>query len=86
MTTPPVSPAERWEGALCTQVGMPDLWFPEPGANLTTAKRVCASCPLIQECLEYAMETEAQLTGYRFGIYGGLSAVERARLAREAAA
>jgi len=79
-----LSPAERWEGALCAQVGMPDMWFPEPGANLSAAKRVCAECPLAAECLEYAMETEERTPG-RFGIYGGLSAVERSKLARSAA-
>ena len=43
------------------------------------AKRVCMSCEVRAECLEYALEHDE-----RFGIWGGLSERERRRLKRQA--
>jgi WhiB family redox-sensing transcriptional regulator len=44
------------------------------------AKRVCLSCEVRQECLEYALAHDE-----RFGIWGGLSERERRRLKRRPA-
>jgi WhiB family redox-sensing transcriptional regulator len=67
--------------ALCAQTD-PALWFPEnrgdPGA---TAKQVCHGCPVRRECLADAMAREGDGDRYRrFGIWGGLTAAERAAL------
>ena len=43
------------------------------------AKRVCRSCDVRAECLEYALENDE-----RFGIWGGMSERERRRLKRQA--
>lgn len=46
--------------------------------ELERAKRVCTTCPVIQECLAYALaRTETQ------GVYGGLTPDERAGLFRK---
>ena len=58
----------------------PDLFFPERGKNATKAKAICTTCPARQACLDAAMAEEADI-GWRYGIRGGLSANERARLA-----
>lgn len=53
----------------------PDLWFPltsGPGTGLE-AREVCAVCPVRVACLAWAMEHEPE------GIWGGLSAAQRAR-------
>ena len=42
-------------------------------------QKVCRSCEVRAECLEYALENDE-----RFGIWGGLSERERRRLKREA--
>ena len=62
------------EDALCAQVD-PEIFFPEMRhwEDSKKAKRICANCSVIDKCLEYGMKAE-------FGIYGGLSAKERARL------
>jgi WhiB family redox-sensing transcriptional regulator len=39
------------------------------------AKRVCAGCPVRQECLDYALRVREP-----FGIWGGLNEVERRAL------
>lgn len=56
---------------VCRSVGYPDLWFPEKGCSPNQAKRLCRSCPVIMECLEWAV--------YRVevhGVWGGKSASE----------
>ena len=53
--------------ALCAQTD-PEAFFPEKGGSTREAKRVCRSCEVRAECLEYALENDE-----RFGIWGGLS-------------
>jgi WhiB family redox-sensing transcriptional regulator len=69
--------------AICAQVGE-DFWHPERGGitdDTRAAKRVCLSCPVKQECLDYALERDEP-----FGIWGGLTARERRRQRRGSAA
>ena len=69
----------RWqERALCAQTD-PEAFFPEKGGSTREAKRVCRSCEVRSECLEYALEHDE-----RFGIWGGMSERERRRLKRQA--
>ncbi len=64
--------------ALCAQTD-PEAFFPEKGGSTREAKKVCRSCEVRSECLEYALEHDE-----RFGIWGGLSERERRRLKRQA--
>jgi WhiB family redox-sensing transcriptional regulator len=64
--------------ALCAEVG-DDFWFPEKGGSTRDPKRVCRSCEVRAECLEYALEHDE-----RFGVWGGLSERERRQLKRAA--
>jgi WhiB family redox-sensing transcriptional regulator len=67
----------RWQDrALCAQTD-PEAFFPEKGGSTREAKRICVSCPVRAECLEYALQHDE-----RFGIWGGLSERERRRLKR----
>jgi WhiB family redox-sensing transcriptional regulator len=66
----------RQEG-LCGQVGG-DLWFPHKGGNNRPAKRVCATCPVRQECLDDVMARTDVVDDY--GIRGGTSPRERDRM------
>ena len=66
------------ERALCAQTD-PEAFFPEKGGSTREAKRVCASCEVREECLEYALANDE-----RFGIWGGLSERERRKLKRRA--
>ena len=68
---------EAWqERALCAQTD-PEAFFPEKGGSTREAKRVCTTCEVRQECLEYAL-----LNDERFGVWGGLSERERRKLAK----
>ncbi len=64
--------------ALCAQTD-PEAFFPEKGGSTREAKKVCRTCEVRAECLDYALEHDE-----RFGIWGGLSERERRRLKREA--
>ncbi|WIM26110.1 WhiB family transcriptional regulator [Microbacterium sp. zg-Y625] len=71
--------ALAWQSdALCSQTD-PEAFFPEKGGSTRDAKRVCASCDVRTECLEYALRNDE-----RFGIWGGLSERERRKLKRQA--
>jgi WhiB family redox-sensing transcriptional regulator len=52
------------ERALCAQTD-PEAFFPEKGGSTREAKKVCVSCEVRAECLEYALENDE-----RFGIWG----------------
>ena len=66
------------EQALCAQTD-PEAFFPEKGGSTRDAKRICESCDVRQQCLEYALENDE-----RFGIWGGLSERERRKLKKRA--
>jgi WhiB family redox-sensing transcriptional regulator len=54
-----------FEQAAC--VGLePDAWFPNEQADAETPIRVCRSCPVMLQCLVYAVETRQ-----RHGVWGG---------------
>ena len=67
---------EWQERALCAQTD-PEAFFPEKGGSTREAKRICTTCAVRNECLEYALGNDE-----RFGIWGGLSERERRRLKR----
>lgn len=64
--------------ALCAQTD-PEAFFPEKGGSTRDAKRICTSCEVRSQCLEYALANDE-----RFGIWGGLSERERRKLRKRA--
>ena len=64
--------------ALCSQTD-PEAFFPEKGGSTRDAKRVCTTCEVRGQCLDYALANDE-----RFGIWGGLSERERRKLKRRA--
>jgi WhiB family redox-sensing transcriptional regulator len=70
-----------WKGrAACS--GYPHaLFFPGPDAaarEVERAKAICSVCPVIELCLEYALETNQ-----RSGVWGGTTEAERRSLRRK---
>jgi len=71
--------AQDWQDrALCAETD-PEAFFPEKGGSTREAKRICNSCEVRRQCLEYALTHDE-----RFGIWGGLSERERRKLKRRA--
>jgi WhiB family redox-sensing transcriptional regulator len=72
-----ISPPEPWvEQAICAQTD-PELFWPDKGGSTLHGKAVCRGCPVIAECLNFAVEHNETS-----GIWGGLTARERNRLKR----
>ncbi len=70
---------DEWmSDAACAETA-PDMFFPDKGGSTREVKRVCAVCPVVAECLEFAMRN-----GYYDGVYGGLSGLERRQLRKKA--
>lgn len=68
---------EPWmQNARCATTD-PDLFFPDEGGSSVAAKRICRTCPVINECLEYATRTRQNV-----GVWGG-KAPRQLRAVRE---
>jgi WhiB family redox-sensing transcriptional regulator len=66
---------EPWQTqALCARVDYA-LFFPEKGGSAQDAKKVCARCPVQNQCLDAALSN-----GECFGIWGGYTERERRKL------
>ena len=64
-----------WQSdSLCAQTD-PEAVFPEKGGSTRDAKKICTSCEVRTQCLQYALANDE-----RFGIWGGLSERERRKL------
>jgi len=55
----------------------PGMFFPSDGVGVEVARRICATCPVKEPCLEYALRN-----GIDHGVWGGASERERRRIAR----
>ncbi len=84
-----LAPGQWAEQALCAQAD-PDAWFPERGGRgLAAALRICGTCPVRAQCLEYALSGADTWQGISSGIWGGTTPVQRRvirRTRRQAAA
>jgi WhiB family redox-sensing transcriptional regulator len=74
------------EEALCAQTD-PAAFFRDSG-RCTEAKAVCNACPVREQCLEWALAYESgEMAGANyaacFGVYGGLTGIERRRIIRK---
>jgi WhiB family transcriptional regulator, redox-sensing transcriptional regulator len=71
-------PAVRdWRHAAACLDEDPELFFPIGNTGpallqIEEAKAVCRGCGVVEKCLAWALET-----GQEFGVWGGLSEVER---------
>jgi WhiB family transcriptional regulator, redox-sensing transcriptional regulator len=76
--TPPPDhrPLEWMLRARCRDLD-PAEFFPSDGSGVADAQRVCASCPVATDCLEYALEYRIE-----HGVWGGASERERRRILR----
>lgn len=69
---------ENWKDKAECLDADPDIFFPPEGVNIREARAVCARCPVQEECLEYAIKHNIE-----FGVWGGMSVIQREQLARK---
>lgn len=65
-----------WRNGICAEIG-PDIFFVEVGESVADAKAACRLCPVRIQCLADALVSDIE-----YGIFGGLSRLERRRLAK----
>ncbi len=73
--------AADWRARAACSGHLHTLFFPIDGPDDTSTERaraICMSCPVSDECLEYALETNQ-----RAGIWGGTTEDERKSLRRK---
>jgi WhiB family redox-sensing transcriptional regulator len=90
ISTKLLTPPEWTEQSVCAQVD-PALFFPRKGGATHAAKKICSGCPVVEQCLAWALDYEAgDVTGAdwhaSYGVYGGRSARERRLIIRDRAA
>ena len=75
----------EWMGRGNCRDEPPARFFPSDGVGVDAARQVCATCPVKEPCLEYALRNRID-----HGVWGGASERERRRILaqrrREAAA
>ena len=74
--TAPTTSTDFFDDAACQDADT-TVFFPVSDTFAGEAKAVCATCPVAEQCLEYAISTHQS-----DGVWGGLTAVERHRLVR----
>ena len=53
----------------------PAAFFPSDGVGVDRARKICATCPVVESCLEYALAHRIE-----HGVWGGCSERERRRI------
>lgn len=82
MSVPPDDPIAEWmERGTCLKLvraGMmtQDDWFPDKGQDTKRVRKICAWCPVKEECLAYGMWE-------RYGVWGGTTEGQRRKLRRQ---
>ena len=81
-----VDPGEDWRSRAACRDDDPETWFPTGSsgpalAQTEQAKAVCRRCPVVDECLTWALDQRVE-----FGVWGGMTEAERAPLVKIPAA
>ena len=53
----------------------PSVFFPSDGVGVDAARKICATCPVLSTCKEYALDHRID-----HGVWGGCSERERRRI------
>ena len=53
----------------------PSVFFPSDGVGVEAAKKICASCPVKESCLDHALDMRID-----HGVWGGASERQRRRI------
>jgi WhiB family transcriptional regulator, redox-sensing transcriptional regulator len=67
-----------WDSAACRGLDLA-AWFPNRGDATKAAKAICASCPVREDCLEFALAAPESLAG----IFAGTTPRDRRRIRAE---
>ena len=65
----------EWMQASACRHYPPAAFFPSDGVGVDEARKICATCPVQEPCLEYALANRIE-----HGVWGGCSERERRRI------
>lgn len=68
---------QRWRLSAACRGQETDIWYPERGEDHRVPRAICATCPVIVDCLEHALTWPETM-----GVWGGRTVQERRRLRR----
>lgn len=71
----PMETATDWMDDGTCRDHPPATFFPSDGVGVEVAKRICVTCPVVDTCLEYALENHID-----HGVWGGTSERQRRRI------
>ena len=81
---------QDWRARAACRGMDPGLFIPAKDGHAAgaeaRAKAVCATCPVIDDCLEYALYSRPSIDGqpiYEIGIWAGTNNVDRRRIRQE---
>lgn len=75
-TAPPDPDSETaWMAQGNCRLHPPATFFPSDGVGVDRARKICRGCPVLTDCLEYALEARID-----HGVWGGCSERERRRI------
>jgi WhiB family redox-sensing transcriptional regulator len=77
MARPVTLPSIEWFAEAACRGVETAVFFPKSDADAGPAKAICATCPVREACLEYALTTRPAE-----GVFGGMTPIERHRLIR----
>jgi WhiB family redox-sensing transcriptional regulator len=69
-----------WAAYAACRDAEPELFFSTSEVDTASAIRICQGCPVIEECLDWALDTRV-----RYGVWGGTTERERRRMLRKTA-
>lgn len=72
---PTPQPSTEWMNDRACIGRPPEMFFPTSASEAVLAKRVCAHCPVREQCLEFALANHE-----KYGIYGGMGVKQRNKL------
>lgn len=70
--------ATAWMADGLCRMHPPTTFFPSDGAGVERAKKICAECPVIDQCREHALEHRIE-----HGVWGGCSERQRRRILKQ---
>jgi WhiB family transcriptional regulator, redox-sensing transcriptional regulator len=69
------SEPNEWMATGNCRLHPPTAFFPHDGAGVDRARKICNGCPVLDQCLEYALVNRID-----HGVWGGTSERERKRI------
>jgi len=70
-------PDPSWRERAACRGYDPDIFYPTSGDGVQRAAAICATCPVKEPCLAYALSAHESV-----GVWGGTSERERVRMRR----